>query len=69
MKKKMSQKLVLNKKTISNLKPHEMNLIIGATVIDPYYCSRSCSVMIYCCGPTTEPKLEMIALTLPGYCR
>jgi len=69
MKKKMIKKLILNKKTISSLNNEEMNLVIGATVIMPEVCSRSCSVMLPCCGPTTEPKLEMIALTLPGYCR
>jgi len=68
MKKKMIKKLVLNKATVTRLDKKDMNLIIGATLVDPYYCSKSCSLVIICCGPTTEPKLEMIALTLPGYC-
>jgi len=69
MKKKMIKKLVLKKATVTRLDKKDMNLVIGATLVNPYYCSDSCSIVIFCCGDTTKPKLEMIALTLPGYCR
>jgi natural product precursor len=47
MKKKFEKKLVLNKKTISNLEHKEMNDIRGGSVI--IVCTNSCSVLIICC--------------------
>ncbi len=55
MKKKLTKKLQLNKKTISNLDKEEMNLLYGASVI--IACSESCSVIIVCCDPTRTPQL------------
>lgn len=55
MRKKLTKKLVLNKKTISNLDREEMNSARGASVI--YICSESCSVIYICCDPTKDPQL------------
>ncbi len=55
MRKKLTKKLVLNKKTISNLDREEMNSARGASFFIP--CSDSCSVIFVCCDPTTNPQL------------
>ncbi len=56
MKKKFEKKLALNKKTISNLTNSEMSEVNGGTlIIRSCNCSESCSVIYYCCGPTTYP--------------
>lgn len=50
-KNKLTKKLVLNKKTVSNLQDEEMNLIRGASVL--FLCTESCSVLVNCCDPTS----------------
>lgn len=60
MKKKLTKKLVLNKKTISSLSENDMNLVRGATF--NFYCTDSCSLNMGCCPPTTE---ENVIVQLP----
>lgn len=47
MKKSFEKKLVLNKKTITNLEQKEMNDVRGGSIID--VCTNSCSIIIICC--------------------
>jgi natural product precursor len=47
MKKKFGKKLVLNKKTITNLEQKDMNDIRGGSWV--YICSDSCSYVYFCC--------------------
>ncbi len=56
MKKKFEKKLALNKKTISNLNKSDMTEVLGGSaIIKSCLCSESCSLIMYCCGPTTDP--------------
>ncbi len=60
MKKELTRKLVLNKKTISNLDNREMKSIRGATLARPSCAcdvTESCS-LYFCCPPTTYLNME-----------
>ncbi len=56
MKKKILNKLELNKKTVSNLSKIDMKNIRGATIV--YACTRSCTVVYICCDTKTIPLEE-----------
>ncbi len=56
MKKKLTKKLMLSRKTISNLTDNEMNLVRGASLI--VNCTNSCSLIRYCCPTTQENVIE-----------
>ncbi len=56
MKKKLTKKLTLNRKTISNLTKNEMKLIKGATLLA--FCTDSCSLIAICCPTTKENVIE-----------
>lgn len=47
MKKSFEKKLVLNKKTITNLEQKEMNDVRGGSWV--YVCTESCSYVYICC--------------------
>jgi hypothetical protein len=56
--KKFIKKLVLNKKTISNLNKQEMGKVNGgeppSIVNGPFTCDSICPSVIYCCTPPTR---------------
>ena len=56
MKKKFAGKLILNKKTVTNLNANDMNLIRGASFV--VICSDSCSFVKICCDTKTNPIEE-----------
>ncbi len=56
MKGKLRKKLVLNKKTISNLSEDEMQQVWGATLFA--ICTDSCSLFALCCPTTQENILQ-----------
>ncbi len=56
MKRKFTNKLVLNKKTVSNLTNNDMNTIHGGSLL--WVCSESCSVIMMCCDTKTNPIEE-----------
>lgn len=47
MKKRFKKKLVLNKKTVTNLEHKDMDDVRGGSVV--YICSQSCSIIYFCC--------------------
>lgn len=63
MKKKFIKKLTLKKKTISKLQDDDMRLVKGAYSFDTCGCDTdSCSIVVNCCGPTTEKDNNNINL-------
>ncbi len=56
MKKKLTKKLTLSRKTISNLTDNEMNRVRGASLM--VNCTNSCSLLVDCCPTTKENLIE-----------
>jgi len=56
MKKQIKKKLILNKETIVKLSNAEMGALGGAASL-VLICTESCSLVIWCCTPTTNKMM------------
>jgi len=68
MKTRVTKTLALNKETVSRLNREDMKHLEGGTINLNLSCgcTESCTILGFCCGPTTTPK--MAALNMTGDC-
>jgi len=65
MKTRVTKTLALNKETVSRLNREDMKHLEGGTMGLEFSCccTESCTILGFCCGPTTTPKMTILKMT------